>query len=162
VKFNTFRNLLVVAAIGVPVAGLVAYGALKNDAPPPAAPTPTMNVPALPPAGQRVVELRDRPALPTAPPPATGVPQHEAYLLSVLGKPASADKIKDAVPGATKVNVYGEGGVWARAKVDFDRDEKWDEKWTFSPGGVERQVAPADDEAYAEVWVHQNGAWTKK
>lgn len=162
-KYKTFQALLVAGAILVPVGGLVAYGALKSDAPPPPPPpaAPPIQVPALGPAGRQSIEDRARAPLP-APVAATTAPRHEAYLLGTLGKPASSDKIKDAVPGAVKVNVYGEGGVWARAKVDYDRDEKWDEKWTFKPGGIEKQLASKDDEAYDQTLVHQGGAWTKK
>jgi len=67
----------------------------------------------------------------------------------VLGKPASSDKLKDALGrGHAKVNVYAEHGVWARAKVDLNRNEKWDEKWWVEDGTIMREVSPADDESY--------------
>jgi hypothetical protein len=67
----------------------------------------------------------------------------------VLGKPASSDKIKDALGrGHGKVNVYAEHGVWARAKVDLNRNEKWDEKWWIEDGAIMRKVSPTDDESY--------------
>jgi len=73
----------------------------------------------------------------------------EAYLLATLGKPATSDKLKDVTNGSgAKINVYNEGGVWARAKVDHDRDEKSDEKWSLDGATIVRQIAPADDEVY--------------
>lgn len=86
----------------------------------------------------------------------------ERALLGLLGTPAADEKLKDAIPGPIKVNVYREGDLWARAKVDLDRDDKWDEKWTIAEGGaIERQVAPADDEVYTETYRLADGTWSK-
>jgi hypothetical protein len=53
-----------------------------------------------------------------------------------------------------------------RLKVDLDRDEKWDEKWTFASDGgtdgVKRQVAPNDDEAYTEEYRLDGERWRRK
>ena len=87
----------------------------------------------------------------------------EKFLLDTLGKPASSEKLKDAVPGPIHVNVYAEHGVWSRAKVDFDRDDKDDEKWSLKPSGVlQREVAPAHDEHFTEVYVRSGDAWMLK
>jgi hypothetical protein len=87
----------------------------------------------------------------------------ERFLLDTLGRTATGDKLNDAVPGPIKVNVYAEHGVWSRAKVDFDRDDKDDEKWSFKPGGVlQREVAPAHDEHFTEVYVRSGDAWIAK
>ena len=75
------------------------------------------------------------------------------------------EKIKDATKAQPfKINLYADNGARAfnRAKVDLDRDDKWDESWTFKDGTVEKQVAPADDENYTEVYVLKDGAWLKK
>lgn len=80
-------------------------------------------------------------------------------LLDWNGRSISERKQKDVTKGKPyKVNVYQDVGHDRvnRAKVDLDRDDKWDEKWTFEPdGGVTRQVAPADDESYTvqERWA---------
>ena len=47
----------------------------------------------------------------------------------------------------------------SRAQVDIDRDDKWDEKWTFPDDGVTRQVAPKDDEDYTESWTWTGREW---
>ena len=96
-----------------------------------------------------------------------GIPQTnavDAAMVIVMRLPVH-EKIKDATKGqAFKINLYADGGQrFNRAKVDLDRDDKWDESWTFkSATDIERQVAPADDEHYTEVYVATDGAWAKK
>ncbi|HUH04227.1 MAG TPA: hypothetical protein VML75_19650 [Kofleriaceae bacterium] len=72
-------------------------------------------------------------------------------LLKWQGKSLGGDKKKDAIKGRSyKVNLYQDAGhsVMNRAKIDLDRDDKWDEKWTFDGDNIARQVAPNDDEKY--------------
>ncbi len=79
--------------------------------------------------------------------------------------PVTSDKIKDATKGKPyKINLYSDDNkVWNRAKVDLNRNDKWDESWTWkADGSVERQVAPKDDEKYTETYRWQGGAWLKK
>ncbi len=79
-----------------------------------------------------------------------------------LGRDLRASKKKDAAPGQTyKVNLYqddGEGSV-NRVKVDLDRDEQWDEKWTIEGELITRHVAPADDEQYTASYVWTGSDW---
>ncbi|MCX7024352.1 MAG: hypothetical protein NT080_07010 [Spirochaetes bacterium] len=90
-------------------------------------------------------------------------------ILDLLDKPMSGERIKDAFPSRSyKVNVYKDSGFAQanRLKIDFDRDEKDDEKWTlegFGPGlKVKRQVAPKDDADYSEEYRLLGGAWAPK
>jgi len=98
---------------------------------------------------------------------AGGLPQTnavDAAMAAVLRLPVQ-EKIKDATKSqAFKINLYSDDGQrFNRAKVDLDRDDKWDESWTFkSATDIERKVAPADDENYTEVYAAQGGAWVKK
>ena len=88
----------------------------------------------------------------------------EAILMRVA-QGIAGDKEKDATAGKPyKVSLYKDAGQAKinRAKVDLDRDEKWDEKWTFEGLEVKRQVAPADDEVYTEEYRLRGGAWVKK
>lgn len=81
------------------------------------------------------------------------------------GKDLGSDKIKDASKGQPfKVNLYQDSGqrTMNRAKVDLDRDEKWDEKWTFDGASITRQVAPNDDESYTETYLWNGEAWAKQ
>jgi hypothetical protein len=84
--------------------------------------------------------------------PARGGSAHETRLRTMLGQPsAGEEKRKDLFGGGpVKVNVYAEDGVWIRAKVDLDRDDRWDEKWRIDGGTILRQVAIADDEHYGD------------
>lgn len=87
--------------------------------------------------------------------------------VEILGAAAaniSGDKVKDAVKGrAWKVNLYRDAGKSQvnRAKVDLDRDDKWDEKWTWKNGDITREVASNDDEAYDRRFILERGekAW---
>lgn len=87
----------------------------------------------------------------------------DQVVLSYAGKALGAAKRKDVTTGKPfKVNVYqDEGHATAnRAKADLDRDDQWDEKFTFHPDGrITRKVAPADDEDYTESFVWSEGAW---
>ena len=81
---------------------------------------------------------------------------------------AKAPKIKDVFPDRPyKVNLYEEDGLLARAKIDLNRNGKWDEKWTFTPGSsgagdpvVKRQVSPGDDDTnYTLSYKLVDRAW---
>ncbi len=106
------------------------------------------------------------PQLPSPTLPAASSRPWDSLILGRKGQNLGSDKIKDASKGAPyKVNLYqdADSPVMNRAKVDYDRDEKWDEKWTFAPdGSVEREVAPADDENYTESWIYRNDGWSRK
>jgi multidrug efflux pump subunit AcrA (membrane-fusion protein) len=78
------------------------------------------------------------------------------------GRDLGGSKKKDVTKGKPyKVNLYQDDGHTAmnRAKVDLDRDDKWDEKWTFDGDDISRQVAPADDEDYSEAYVWSGDSW---
>ncbi|MBT3221283.1 MAG: hypothetical protein HN348_19545 [Proteobacteria bacterium] len=95
--------------------------------------------------------------------PAAAQPAYHAVVFGYQGKDIGTTKLKDVTKGKPfKVNVYQDAGSSTvnRAKVDLDRDEKWDEKWTFGTDKVTRQVAPTDDENYTEVWVWNGLDWT--
>lgn len=103
--------------------------------------------------------------------PAAGLPLRDLdrLILSKIGAGISGDKVKDAFSGQPwKASLYRDAGfAWVnRVKLDLDRDEKWDEKWTIEREGgretVKRQVAPADDERYTEEYRLQGGAWVVK
>jgi hypothetical protein len=74
-----------------------------------------------------------------------------------------ASKKKDTTRGLPfKVNIYQDdpGAGVNRAKLDLDRDDAWDEKFTFEPGGgVLRKVSPADDENYSELYRLGDTGW---
>jgi hypothetical protein len=89
-------------------------------------------------------------------------------LLELAARPISGDKVKDALKGRSyKVNVYKDAGEPRvnRLKVDLDRDDKFDEKWTLSPArdDIRRQVSPADDDStYTEEYRLRGEVWVRK
>jgi hypothetical protein len=86
-------------------------------------------------------------------------------VLTKARQPITGERVKDATAGRPyKVSLYKDAGFTTvnRAKLDLDRDEKWDEKWTFEGEEVKRQVAPADDEQYTDEYRLRGGVWIKK
>jgi hypothetical protein len=93
----------------------------------------------------------------------------DQQILDLLAKEASTDKLKDAFPGKPfKANVYRDGGgtKFNRVKLDLNRNDKWDEKWSVETEGgketIKRQVAPADDEKYTHDYRLIAGKWVLK
>lgn len=87
---------------------------------------------------------------------------HEQVAMGFLGKDLGTKKKKDVSKGrAFKINVYQDDGnpTANRLKIDLDRDDRWDEKWTFDGDTVSRKVAPADDEQYSVEQVWTGSAW---
>lgn len=157
------KNFLLLA--GVLGAGVVAFGVWTfsgRPAAPPPLPPPRASIP--PPA----VPVSPPPGTPTPPPteapttPATSVRVVDRLTLGFRGKDLRADKWKDATKGEPfKVNLYQDPGhtTTNRAKIDLDRDDKWDEKWTFDGEQVLREVAPNDDEQYTLRYTWDGQAW---
>jgi hypothetical protein len=146
-KYKTFRGLVLAAAASLGV--FTVWQCNKEPAPPPYG------------AGvQRAAATG-----PVGPPnlaASASSQASETYLLATLGKPASEEKLKDVTGGkGSKVNVYNEGGKWARAKVDHDRDEKWDESWSLDGSIVVRQISPNDDGVYSREMRRLGDAWSE-
>jgi hypothetical protein len=137
-RYTTFRNLAL--ATGAVVLAGGGYWCCRSSSR-----TVPVRAPATRPATAVPAAQPTPPARPQVP-----VDNYRSYLLGLLGRPASSNKIKDGLRGQVKVNVYAEHGVWGRAKVDLDRDEKWDEKWSLDGTAIMRQVAPEDDERYGD------------
>lgn len=52
---------------------------------------------------------------------------------------------------------------WNRIKVDFDKDKKWDEKWSFQKDGtIKKEVSPNDDENYVYTYILKENIWERK
>jgi len=184
-KLKTFITLVVgvvllfgLVCLGVTilvpgVAGVALWSAAPQETTPVAveqvAPTPVAT-PATP------VVAPPTPATPTpatAPPTAAtttpAAPSNtrpfDALLFERAGTDLGTTKLKDVTTGKPyKVSLYQDEGnpTMNRAKVDLDRDDKWDEKWTFDATSISRKVAPADDENYTETWVWNGTEWVKE
>ena len=173
-KYSTFRGLVIGGAgivfVGGTVGACVMLGSCGPDRPPAA--EKTARAPAPPPPQSPPTALAGTgagAATAAAGAPASFRPMDKA-ILDRIALNISGDKVKDAFPSQPyKVNLFkdaGESGV-NRVKIDLDRDEKWDEKWTISREGgkeqIRRQVSLADDDQnYPEEYRLREGAWVKK
>lgn len=171
-KYKTFRALVLTAGAGAVLAAVVLAGRACSSSSPPSAPravatsSPVTTTPTKPPvaAGNGAATPP-----PNAPAGEGALRPMDQAILARVDQGISGDKVKDAFPSQSyKVNLYrdsGQSGV-NRLKIDLDRDGKWDEKWTLSGSGAEREVkrevAPADDEKYTETYRLRAGAWVKK
>ena len=160
-KYKTFRNLITIGGIVVLLglcglcgscAHLFSPRDSTTDRPPVARTTPTP----------------DSSPVSTPVPSNTGLRREDQMIIDLLNRQSTAasDKIKDAFPKEKfKVNIYRDGGssTWTRLKLDLDRDEKDDEKWTLSAGQPDkRQVSTRDDEQYDREYRWRGGQWVEK
>jgi hypothetical protein len=192
-KFTTFRNLIIAGAASGLVGSV--YFATKSQAVPPApttvvqtesaGPKPAASSPSEADAIPRPLAAlaegaragqTDSPA--PAKERATGqatasgkklfsMRPLDEEIIRLFEQTPSSDKVKDATPNRPyKVNLYAEGGKYVRAKVDLNRNDKWDEKWSFDEKGGERiykrQVSPSDDDqSYPDKYKLRNKMWEK-
>jgi hypothetical protein len=175
VKYKTFRNFIFYPSCFLFVAALLgAYWVWHNPAsreeftPTPATARASDSKPfALPGAPNA--------AAPAAASPKTAAPARDAtgrrvdqMIVDYLTAHANAttDKVKDAFPRESfKVNIYRDEGnaTWNRLKVDLDRDEQDDEKWTLENGmPAKRQVSTSDDGTYDREYRWRGGKWVEK
>ncbi len=121
------------------------------------------------PAGKRLLAPPPPPTV-AAPTPKVKVdgPNERAVdkaVMSWVGRDLGSKKRKDVAAGKPfKINVYQDAGETTanRAKVDLDRDGKWDEKWTFKPGEISRKVSSNDDDNYDKKQLWKDGAWADR
>ena len=160
------RTFLWAAGIAVALGALVFCGgslllptlgvALVSAPPPPAADQDGQPIPTTP------VAPFTQTASPGPAPTTAGLRDVDQDAMAFQGRALGTEKQKDVTSGKPyKINVYQDAGQPSanRLKIDLDRDDKWDEKWTFEPGKIARQVAPADDEAYTQTFVWDGTAW---
>ncbi len=164
-KYKTFRALmllgLAVVGVGTIVLAVRYCGGDEDDR--------KVSSKATPPAPAKQPVAVNPPPIQNPPLGTGGDTRGEALrdwdreLIALAGKPLPGGKGKDALGGKRpfKVNLYQDAGqsLPNRAKVDLDRDEKWDEKWTFEGGAVKRQVAPADDDNYTVEYTLVGDRW---
>ena len=172
-RFKTFRTILISGVAIVGIGGLVAVStcckkeekkpeiaASKPEPKPVAKPVPLPTATATATATATTAEAANDPG---------ALRPMDQKILDLIAKPATTDKIKDAFPGQPwKVNIYREAGAtkFNRVKIDYNRNEKWEEKWSIDTDDgqevVKRQVAPADDEKYTEEFRLKAGKWAPK
>jgi hypothetical protein len=170
-KLRNFVVLLFV--VGVAGIGALVYACGKSDDKPKTddkkpvasgdsdkmpAPTPTEKPPEPPPTSKPPTgnaESHDD----------LGPREHDAETIAWKDKSISSDKEKDVSKGKPyKISVYKDKGKDKvnRAKVDVNRNDKWDEKYSFDGEKVTLQRAPADDEKYTETYHWSGTGWIKE
>jgi len=90
---------------------------------------------------------------------------YDAEVIAWKDKSIASDKEKDVSKGKPyKINVYKDAGQTNvnRAKVDANRNDKWEDKYTFEPGKITLQRAPNDDEQYTETYHWTGSGWAKQ
>lgn len=169
-RYKTFRTLAIVGVACAGTAGLYSLSRGGGDSAPVPAPSAAAIPAAVPARAPETVAN-----VPAAPAAGVGAVSPDALrpmdreILARVAQGISGDKAKDAVRGRPwKVNLYQDAGQPRvnRLKIDLDRDEKWDEKWTLTSDGgrevVKRQVAPNDDEAYTLELFLEGERWRPK
>lgn len=163
-KYTTFRALLLAGGVLAALGSCATCALFVSTADPPPAPAAT---------GASAQASAAPLAMPAATTPAAAqvgakelpVSAFDRSVLAAATGAFDATKAKDALGArGPKVNLYRDPGEPKvnRAKVDLDRDEKWDEKWTFErAGGVKRQIAPADDESYTLEYTLAGEVWQR-
>lgn len=173
VKFQTFRALALGGVFLVGGLGLFGLYASCHSDDSKAAATATADDAT----STRSTQARPPPKAPaTGSPGTTSAPTGDPSEVTSLHKQVldrmaagfPGDKVKDAVKtDAVKVNLYKDPDGTRRAKLDLDRDDKWDEKWTFEGASgvdaVKRQVSTKDDDSTYDVEYRlQAGRWVLK
>lgn len=159
------KNFLMVASV-VGAAGIVGlYFACRGgddgaeySSPEPRPDRPVVARPTPEPVAPQPVDTPPQP-VDTA---ASSLRDVDKAVLKYQGTSLGAAKKKDAIKGHSfKVNLYQDSGqaVMNRAKIDLDRDDKWDEKWTFDGDNISRKVAPKDDEKYTQSFDWTGTDW---
>lgn len=174
-KLNHFIALVVVvggtAVAVLSLGGGAALMALLTGGPDPE-PTPTVNAhltvqptPSVTPSPDRQITPRPEPRTPAAVEPDSSgrtLRPDERFVMDWEGRNLGSKKRKDATKGAPwKVNLYQDDGSSTvnRAKVDLDRDDQWDLKYTFASDGITRKTSTADDGNYDLVERWSDGGW---
>ncbi len=149
--------LTLVAAFSITVVVLLAKACKSNEPPP--KPQDVVHTPPTP------TPMPPAPTPTPTPTPASGelaARPYDAEVIAWSKRSISGDKQKDVSKGKPyKINVYKDAGhsTVNRAKVDANRNDKWDEKYTFEPDRITLEIAPADDEQYTQTYHWTGSAW---
>jgi hypothetical protein len=117
-------------------------------------PEPAPTTPPTPPPSSKKLESTDDLA----------ARDYDAEVIAWKDKTIAGDKQKDVSKGKPyKIDVYRDKGAKtvSRAKVDVNRNNKFDEKYTFGTGKITLERAPADDEKYNETYHWSGTGWVK-
>lgn len=91
--------------------------------------------------------------------------QAEIWLLTQQGRTLDVPLERDARGGVPwYVDLYQEEGssMITGARLDFDRDGRADQRWTYEgEERVRREVSTRDDEVYDQVWEWTDAGWSE-
>ena len=160
-KLRNFLVLVVIAGGGAIAASYVACN--KSSEPVKAKEPDKIAMPAPPPPPDAVAPV----AAPVAAPAKMDLmPRpYDPEVLAWRTKTVASGKGKDVSKGRPfKINVYQDSGSTTvdRVKVDANRNNKFDDKFTFKPNEIVLEHSPADDESYTEKYVWNGAGWTKQ
>lgn len=77
-----------------------------------------------------------------------------------IDAPVDQRDVDPAAPHRVDLARAAVGGLATAAKVDLDRDGRWDERWSMGDV-VTREVSPADDGRYTERYRWEEGDWVR-
>ncbi len=162
-KYTTFRNLMIICG-SVALLGSCTFCAYVYRS---STSLSTPEVASKRPSAEPSPVVEPSPVnAPPGPTSADNLRRIDHMVLEAIRRPVSGDKIKDAFPGEPfKINVYRDEGKtgWNRVKVDYNRNEKWDEKWELVAGQPsKRMVSSKDDEKYDEAYRWMDNKWIKQ
>jgi hypothetical protein len=158
-KLRTFLVIAVlVVAGGITGSYVMCSGSSHDVAPKPllteASPAPVIHV----------VDAAPPPDAPPAIASDLAARPYDADVIAWRTKTLAKGKGKDVSKGRPwKLNVYADDGTTVnRAKVDANRNNKFDDKYTFKGDQIVLEHAPNDDEHYTESYVWNGTGWTKR
>jgi len=89
---------------------------------------------------------------------------YDPVVLAWQGKTVKGGKQKDVSHGQPyKIDVYQDAGKSSvnRVKVHANRNNKWDDKYTFEPSKITLEHSPKDDEKYSETYHWSGSHWVR-
>jgi len=122
----------------------------KAPIPPPPPPTPPPDAPTKTTAESGTDDLGKR--------------GYDDEVIAWRTKTIAGDHLKDVSKGKPyKIDLHKDAGstTVTRAKVDLNRNGKWDEKYSFKGDKITLERAPADDEKYTETYHWTGTGWVK-
>jgi hypothetical protein len=131
--------------VAVPVGTMVWYRSWRARLMEPLSPLPTGTA------------AREHPVAPAAEPPHAELRPVDQLLIGVFegkGPPPG----NDLLPDGPRVDLEA-GTGHSVARLDLDRDGKWDEVWTIAPDGIVRAVSPDDDGRQTQKYEWMANNW---
>ncbi|MCC6624329.1 MAG: hypothetical protein IT385_23965 [Deltaproteobacteria bacterium] len=137
VRYQTVRNIGIGLLGAGAITGIVLAATSKSDPPPVKQAPPVVARETRKPTPQPLSAPTSAPATrPGTRGPATAALDDAAIIARADQAATPNEKVKDAIPGAVKVNLYEDSGDarYDRLKIDHNRDDVWDAEWSRKDG----------------------------